>query len=61
MAVTPQQPNQPRPSTGQGPQRFSLEQLDVNSLSKDKIRDLFRQGKLPTADQIVEEAKKRFK
>ena len=55
MAVTPQQQNQPRPSIGQAPQRFSLEQIDVHSLSKDKIRDLFRQGKLPTADQIVEE------
>jgi type IV pilus assembly protein PilB len=55
MAITPQQQNQPRPSTGQGPQRFSLEQIDVNALSKDKIRELFRQGKLPTADQIVEE------
>jgi type II secretory ATPase GspE/PulE/Tfp pilus assembly ATPase PilB-like protein len=55
MAVTPQQPNQPRPLSGQSPQRISLEQIDVKSLSKDKIRDLFRQGKLPTADQIVEE------
>ncbi|MGD0036195.1 MAG: GspE/PulE family protein [Bacteroidota bacterium] len=55
MAVTPQQPNQPRPVSGQGPQRISLEQIDVTSLSKDKIRDMFRQGKLPTADQIVEE------
>ena len=55
MAVTPQQPNQPRPLTGQGPQRISLEQIDVKSLSKEKIRDLFRQGRLPTADQIVEE------
>ena len=55
MAVTPQQPNQPRPLTGQGPQRIQLEQIDIKSLSKEKIRDLFRQGKLPTADQIVEE------
>ncbi len=55
MAVTPQQPNQPRPFTGQGLQRISLEQIDVKSLSREKIRDLFRQGKLPTADQIVEE------
>lgn len=55
MAITPQQPNPPRPSTGQGPQRISLEQIDVKSLSKDKIRDMFRQGKLPSADQIVEE------
>ena len=55
MAVTPQQPNQPRSQSGQGQQRISLEQIDVKSLSKDKIRELFRQGKLPTADQIVEE------
>jgi type II secretory ATPase GspE/PulE/Tfp pilus assembly ATPase PilB-like protein len=55
MAVTPQQPNQPRTVPAQGPQRISLEQIDINALSKDKIRDLFRQGKLPTADQIVEE------
>jgi len=55
MAVTPQQPNQPRPFSGQSPQRIPLEQFDVKLLSKDKIRDLFRQGKLPTADQIVEE------
>ena len=55
MAVTPQQPNQPRPLPGQSPQRISLELIDVKSLSKDKIRELFRQGKLPTADQIVEE------
>jgi type IV pilus assembly protein PilB len=55
MAVTPQQSNQPRPVSGQGLQRISLEQIDVTSLSKDKIRDMFRQGKLPTADQIVEE------
>ena len=55
MAVTPQQPNQPRPISGQGQQRISLEQIDIQALSKDKIRDMFRQGKLPTADQIVEE------
>jgi type IV pilus assembly protein PilB len=55
MAVTPQQPTQPRPQTAQAPPRIPLEQIDVRALSKDKIRDLFRQGKLPTADQIVEE------
>jgi type II secretory ATPase GspE/PulE/Tfp pilus assembly ATPase PilB-like protein len=55
MAITPQQTNQPRPAQGQGSQRISLEQIDVNALSRDKIRELFRQGKLPTADQIVEE------
>ncbi|RPI02443.1 MAG: type II/IV secretion system protein [Ignavibacteriae bacterium] len=54
MAVTPQQPVQPH-QTPQPQQRIALEQLDIKSLSKDKIRDLFRQGKLPTADQIVEE------
>jgi|WetSurMetagenome_2_1015567.scaffolds.fasta_scaffold23532_2 type IV pilus assembly protein PilB len=58
MAVTPQQPIPPRPisgQTGQLPQRIALEQLDLKNLSKDKIRELFRMGKLPTADQIVEE------
>ena len=55
MAITPQQTNQPRSSSGQAIPRISLEQIDVNALSKDKIRDLFRQGKLPTADQIVDE------
>jgi type IV pilus assembly protein PilB len=55
MAITPQQTSQPRSSSGQAMPRISLEQIDVNALSKDKIRDLFRQGKLPTADQIVEE------
>jgi type IV pilus assembly protein PilB len=56
MAVTPQQPiSQPRPGPGQAPQRIALEQIDIKMLSKDKIRDMFRQGKLPTADQIVEE------
>ncbi len=58
MAVTPQQPTTPRPAPGQPSQpvqRIPLEQLDVRSLSKDKIRELYRMGKLPTADQIVEE------
>ena len=55
MAVTPQQPNQPHQASGQAAQRIPLEQIDVRSLSKDKIREMFRQGKLPTADQIVEE------
>ena len=55
MALTPQQPSQPSPAPGQPAQRIPLEQLDVRTLSKDKIRDMFRQGKLPTADQIVEE------
>jgi type II secretory ATPase GspE/PulE/Tfp pilus assembly ATPase PilB-like protein len=56
MAVTPQQPTQQRPQQPtQAPLRIPLEQIDVRALSKDKIRELFRQGKLPTADQIVEE------
>jgi type II secretory ATPase GspE/PulE/Tfp pilus assembly ATPase PilB-like protein len=55
MALTPQQPSQPNPAPGQATQRIPLEQLDVRLLSKDKIREMFRQGKLPTADQIVEE------
>jgi type IV pilus assembly protein PilB len=58
MAVIPQQPIPPRPvpgPQGQPSQRIALEQLDTKSLSKDKIRELFRLGKLPTADQIVEE------
>lgn len=55
MALTPQQSSPQRPTTGQTIQRIPLEQLDVKTLSKDKIRELFRMGKLPTADQIVEE------
>ena len=58
MAMTPQQPVPQRPATGQpqqGPPRVQLEQLDIQALSKEKIRELFRMGKLPTADQIVEE------
>jgi type II secretory ATPase GspE/PulE/Tfp pilus assembly ATPase PilB-like protein len=55
MALTPQQPTPPRTSTSQGSQRIPLEQIDVNALTRDKIRELFRQGKLPTSDQIVEE------
>lgn len=35
--------------------RVALEQIDVGTLSRDKIRDLFRAGKLPTAEFIVEE------
>jgi len=55
MALTPQQPTPLRTSTSQGSQRIPLEQIDVNALTRDKIRELFRQGKLPTSDQIVEE------
>lgn len=57
MAVSQQPPVSQR-QAGQPMQTFqriALEQLDVKNLSKDKIRDLFRIGKLPTADQIVEE------
>ena len=55
MAVTPQQPSQPNQPQAPAQPRIPLEQLDVRSLSKDKIREMFRQGRLPTADAIVEE------
>ena len=55
MAVTPQQPGQPNQPPAQAQPRIPLEQLDVKTLSKDKIREMFRQGRLPTADAIVEE------
>ena len=55
MALTPQQSNQSFQGSAQAPQRIPLEQIDVRSLSREKIREMFRQGKLPTADQIVEE------
>jgi type II secretory ATPase GspE/PulE/Tfp pilus assembly ATPase PilB-like protein len=55
MAVTPQQPGQPNQPPAQAQPRIPLEQLDIKSLSKDKIREMFRQGRLPTADAIVEE------
>ena len=35
--------------------RVPLEQIDVRALSKEKIRELFRTGKLPTVEAIVEE------
>jgi type IV pilus assembly protein PilB len=57
MPIPSNQPQQ-RPSAGassQPAQRIMLEQFDVKTLSRDKIRDLFRGGKLPTAEQIVEE------
>jgi hypothetical protein len=47
MPVPPNQPPQ-RPSnvvTAQNIQRIPLEQFDVKSLSRDKIRELFRVGK----------------
>jgi len=47
----PAQPQQAQPAIP----RVPLEQIDVQSLSKDKIRELFRSGRLPTAEFIVEE------
>ena len=35
--------------------RVPLEQIDVQNLSKEKIRELYRSGKLPTSESIVEE------
>lgn len=58
MAVTSQSSMSPRSTAGQSQQvvsKIALEQLDVQTLSKEKIRELFRIGRLPTADQIVEE------
>jgi type II secretory ATPase GspE/PulE/Tfp pilus assembly ATPase PilB-like protein len=57
MAVTPQQSTGLRPGIPgqQATSHIALEQLDIQNLSKDKLRELFRGGKLPTADQIVEE------
>ncbi len=51
-------PLPPPANPSAGPQahpRVALEQIDVGTLSRDKIRDLFRAGKLPTAEFIVEE------
>jgi type IV pilus assembly protein PilB len=47
----PAQPQQAPPA----PPRVPLEQIDVRNLSKEKIRELFRTGRLPTAEHIVEE------
>ena len=57
MAVISQQPLGTRSGMPgqQAAVRVALEQLDIQNLSKDKLRELFRGGKLPTADQIVEE------
>lgn len=55
MAITQQPTQTSRPGIGQTTTRIQLEQLDVKSLSKEKIRELFRLGKLPTAEQIVDE------
>jgi type II secretory ATPase GspE/PulE/Tfp pilus assembly ATPase PilB-like protein len=35
--------------------KVNLEQLDVQSFSKDKIRDLFRTGGVPTSDTLLDE------
>src|SRR2546428_3472615 len=35
--------------------RVPLEQFDVVNFSRDKIRELFRTGKVPTAEMMVEE------
>src|SRR5258706_16434876 len=35
--------------------KVPLEQFDVGTFAKDKIRDMFRQGKVPTADAMVDE------
>jgi type IV pilus assembly protein PilB len=37
------------------PSRVPLEQFDVGTFSKDKIRELFRSGRLPTAEAMVDE------
>ena len=37
------------------PSKVPLEQFDIGSFSKDKIRELFRSGKVPTAEAMVEE------
>jgi len=37
------------------PSKVPLEQFDVGAFSKDKIRDLFRTGKVPTAEVMVDE------
>ncbi|HEV8538218.1 MAG TPA: GspE/PulE family protein [Bacteroidota bacterium] len=37
------------------PSKVAIEQFDVSTLAKDKIRELFRTGKLPTAEAMVDE------
>lgn len=37
------------------PSKVNLEQFDVSKFSKEKIRELFRMGKVPTAEAMVEE------
>jgi type II secretory ATPase GspE/PulE/Tfp pilus assembly ATPase PilB-like protein len=51
-------PLPPPANPQQGPPalpRVALEQIDVGTLSRDRIRELFRAGKLPTSESIVEE------
>jgi type II secretory ATPase GspE/PulE/Tfp pilus assembly ATPase PilB-like protein len=51
MPLPPPPPGQQQPALP----RVPLEQIDVHTLSKEKIRDLYRAGKLPTPEAIVEE------
>lgn len=37
------------------PSKVNLEQFDVTTFSKEKIRELFRMGKVPTAELMVDE------
>jgi type II secretory ATPase GspE/PulE/Tfp pilus assembly ATPase PilB-like protein len=37
------------------PSKVNLEIFDINNFSKDKIRDLFRSGKVPTAEVMIDE------
>ena len=37
------------------PSKIPIEQFDITAFAKDKIRDLFRTGKLPSADAMVDE------
>ena len=37
------------------PNKIPLEQFDIGSFNKDKIRELFRSGKMPTAEIMVDE------
>ncbi len=37
------------------PSKVSLEQIDIRVLAKDKLREMYRTGKLPTPEAIVDE------
>src|ERR1051326_4152854 len=37
------------------PSKVNLEQFDVNAFSREKIREMFRMGKVPTAELMVDE------